>query len=164
MARLGKEEAAVVKSLGDSGQAIVDLVNAKSTPLSLFNDWDAWRSGVDTRLDKLDECCEAKSQASKPVTTPRPVIRHQPTTQPDRGVRSSVDLRTWGWLEWLLAIAGLFAGLVAAKFTFGWIVWLTDPIDWLGNVLIVIWWIALAVLGFFLGGEIGSRIRWRQRH
>lgn len=161
MVRQTAEEKAVIDALGNSGRAVVNLVNAK---LANIANLDAWRQDVDTNLSKLNACCDEASTSRTPKpATPRPASH--PSPQPNRGARSTVDPKTWGWgwLAWILAIAGLFVGLLVAKTTFEWLFWLTNPIQWLGSVLSVIWWIGFAILGFFLGGEIGARIWGRIR-
>lgn len=162
MARQTAEERAVTDAFGGSAKAVIDLVNAR---LATVANLDAWRLGVDANLSRLNACCDEvkASQAPRPATQPV-----SPSPQPApvvREVHFAADPRTWGWgwLAWILAIAGLFAGLLVAKATFEWLFWLTDPIQWAGTVLSVIWWFGFATLGFFLGGEIGARIWGRIR-
>jgi hypothetical protein len=155
MARQTAEERAVTDAFGGSAKAVIDLVNARLVPVA---DLNAWRLGVDANLSKLNACCDEvkASQAPRPAA-PQPARQPTPVA---REVRFVADPRTWGWgwLAWALAIIGLFVGLLVAKYTFGWLFWLTDPVQWAGIVLSVIWWGGFAILGFFLGGEIGARI------
>lgn len=75
-------------------------------------------------------------------TTPTPVVR-------------VFDVRLWGVLQWLLAGVGLIVSLLIAGATWGWLV---DDVTGFARVAIAtVWWIALAMTGFFGGGFIGSR-------
>lgn len=149
-----KEEKAVTDLFGDSAKAVIEWVK------NLLN---VMFSGLDARIKKIEDRCDELERKLATPASSRTAPKAKPATKsskrPSR-VSSGSSLRDWRWLEWIFAIFGLFVGLLVAKFTFVWIHWLADePFAWLANMLVFLWWLTLAAAGFFLGGEIVSRVR-----
>lgn len=75
------------------------------------------------------------------------------TTTIRERVVDTVDVRQWTGLQWLFAIFGTIIGLVVANVSYG----MYDDIVGFGRgLLVTLWFVFVAGLGFFLGGFIGS--------
>lgn len=83
---------------------------------------------------------------------------NNPPVPPDPAPpRNNRDPRTWRGIAWLLALVGAFIGLIVARFTYDpmWHAVKGASYGWF-VVLVILWFVALILAGFFTGGWIGA--------
>ncbi|HWT55838.1 MAG TPA: hypothetical protein VN031_02275 [Candidatus Microsaccharimonas sp.] len=90
----------------------------------------------------------APAQVDDPVDPPTSV---QPSVAPAPAAKPAIDPRNWGWLAWLLAVAGFVVCLIIAL-VIGAPHAHQHAVQWVVNIL---WYIGLMGVGFFAGGLIG---------
>lgn len=76
-----------------------------------------------------------------------------PTAPPP--ARNNADPRLWRGIGWLWAIIGAVLGLIVARVTYGFM-W-SNVHNEAHSTLVVLWFVALILAGFFTGGFIGAR-------
>ena len=107
--------------------------------------------------------------APAPVVTPVVAPAPAPVAAPAAPVNVVVNPpynpnpRSWSLLQWVFGVVGLVIGLIAARLTMGFPLWIVpNPAEWLKTVFIIVWYIAWVGVLFCIGGLIGFRVENRR--